>query len=112
MQTVAFGEDAEVVKTGDVVVMLKFSVVRDLQNAGAFLAERRLFPSFLHRRRPFSTQVNHRYAHTVNTLPERSMRDFPSRSSVDRMLMTDSEALERHAKRRQASVVLAGDRNI
>jgi hypothetical protein len=55
MQTVAFGEDAEVVKTGNVVVMLKLSVVRDLQNAGAFLAKRRLFPSSLHRHRPFST---------------------------------------------------------
>lgn len=28
MQNVAFGEDAEVVKTGDVVVTLKFFVVR------------------------------------------------------------------------------------
>ena len=67
---------AEVEETRDVLVTLKFSVVRDLQNAGAFLAERQLFPSSLHHRKPFFTQVNHRYTHTVNILPERSTRDF------------------------------------
>ena len=86
MYLVAFEIDAEVEETRDVLVTLKLSVVRDLQNAGAFLAERRLFPSFLHRRRPFSTQVNHRCAHTVNTLPERSTRDFSSRCDVDQYL--------------------------
>jgi len=49
MYPVALQIDAEVGKIGDVVVTLKFSVLRDLQNAGAFLAERHLSPSLLHR---------------------------------------------------------------
>jgi hypothetical protein len=121
MQTVAFGEDAEVVKTGDVVVTLKFFVVRDLQNAGAFLAERRLFPSSLHHhRRPFYTQVNHRYAHTLNNLPERSTRDLFIRCDVDqyvdnrrRSYGTPCEAKTRfcRARSRQKDLIIPHDRD-
>lgn len=113
-------EDAEVEETRDILVTLKARMLRDLQNAGAFLAERRLFPSSLHRHRPFSTQVNHRCAHTVNTLPERSTRDLSIRCDVDqyaddkRSSRTSCEAKTRfcRARRRQQYLIMPHDQSL